>query len=71
MAVQVHRLDKDASGVLLVARSPAAASALTQLFRDKTANALQGSSTVNEAAARALCIRSSCLALVRGPAYLQ
>jgi 23S rRNA pseudouridine955/2504/2580 synthase len=32
----VHRLDKDTSGVLLIARSAAAAAALAQAFRDKT-----------------------------------
>jgi 23S rRNA pseudouridine955/2504/2580 synthase len=33
----VHRLDKDTSGVLLLARTVHAASALTQAFRDRTA----------------------------------
>jgi 23S rRNA pseudouridine955/2504/2580 synthase len=33
----VHRLDKDTSGVLLLARTVFAASALTQAFRDRTA----------------------------------
>jgi len=33
----VHRLDKDTSGVLLLARSAAVAAALTRAFRDKTA----------------------------------
>lgn len=33
----VHRLDKDTSGVLLLARSAAAAQALTRAFRDRTA----------------------------------
>ncbi len=33
----VHRLDKDTSGVLLLARSATAAAALTRAFRDKTA----------------------------------
>ena len=32
----VHRLDKDTSGVLVLARSPAAAAWLTAAFRDKT-----------------------------------
>jgi 23S rRNA pseudouridine955/2504/2580 synthase len=32
----VHRLDKDTSGVLVVARTPAAAAFLTRAFRDKT-----------------------------------
>jgi 23S rRNA pseudouridine955/2504/2580 synthase len=32
----VHRLDKDTSGVLLIARSPAAATFFTRAFRDKT-----------------------------------
>jgi 23S rRNA pseudouridine955/2504/2580 synthase len=32
----VHRLDKDTSGVLLIARSPAAAAFFTRAFRDKT-----------------------------------
>ncbi len=32
----VHRLDKDTSGILLLARSPKAASALTRAFRDRT-----------------------------------
>jgi 23S rRNA pseudouridine955/2504/2580 synthase len=32
----VHRLDKDTSGVLLVARSPAAAAFFTSAFREKT-----------------------------------
>ncbi|HHB81829.1 MAG TPA: RluA family pseudouridine synthase, partial [Aliiroseovarius sp.] len=31
----VHRLDKDTSGILLLARSPKAASALTRAFRDR------------------------------------
>ncbi len=31
----VHRLDKDTSGILLLARTPAAASALTRAFRDR------------------------------------
>src|SRR5713226_5292427 len=33
----VHRLDKDTSGVLLIARSAAAAALFTRAFRDKTA----------------------------------
>lgn len=33
----VHRLDKDTSGVLLLARTPQAASALTRAFRDHSA----------------------------------
>ncbi|HXO01259.1 MAG TPA: RluA family pseudouridine synthase [Stellaceae bacterium] len=32
----VHRLDKDTSGVLLIARTPAAAAFFTRAFRDKT-----------------------------------
>ena len=32
----VHRLDKDTSGVLLIARNPAAAAFFTRAFRDKT-----------------------------------
>src|SRR5438477_647701 len=32
----VHRLDKDTSGVLLIARSAAAAAFFTRAFRDKT-----------------------------------
>jgi len=32
----VHRLDKDTSGVLLIARTPAAATHFTRAFRDKT-----------------------------------
>ncbi|HEX3952042.1 MAG TPA: RluA family pseudouridine synthase [Stellaceae bacterium] len=32
----VHRLDKDTSGVLLIARDPAAAAFFTRAFRDKT-----------------------------------
>jgi len=36
----VHRLDKDTSGVLLLARSAEAARALTAAFRDKTARKL-------------------------------
>jgi 23S rRNA pseudouridine955/2504/2580 synthase len=32
----VHRLDKDTSGVLVIARTPAAAAFLTRAFRDKT-----------------------------------
>ena len=32
----VHRLDKDTSGVLVIARSAAAAAFLTRAFRDKT-----------------------------------
>ena len=32
----VHRLDKDTSGILLIARSPAAAAHFTRAFRDKT-----------------------------------
>ena len=36
----VHRLDKDTSGVLLLARSPAAAAALAMAFRAKTAQKL-------------------------------
>ncbi len=36
----VHRLDKDTSGVLVLARNPAAASSLTQTFRSKDAQKL-------------------------------
>ena len=36
----VHRLDKDTSGVLVLARNPAAASALTEAFRTKDAQKL-------------------------------
>jgi len=36
----VHRLDKDTSGVLLLARSPAAAARLAEAFRDKAARKL-------------------------------
>jgi 23S rRNA pseudouridine955/2504/2580 synthase len=36
----VHRLDKDTSGVLLIARSAAAAAFFTRAFRDKTARKL-------------------------------
>lgn len=36
----VHRLDKDTSGVLLLARNPAAAAALAAAFRSKTAQKL-------------------------------
>jgi len=36
----VHRLDRDTSGVLLLARSPKAATALAEAFRDKTARKL-------------------------------
>ena len=36
----VHRLDRDTSGVLLLARSRAAAARLTEAFRDKTARKL-------------------------------
>lgn len=36
----VHRLDRDTSGVLLLARNPAAAAALTEAFRSKTARKL-------------------------------
>jgi len=36
----VHRLDKDTSGVLLLARHPAAAAALAAAFRSKTAHKL-------------------------------
>ncbi|HEY1796898.1 MAG TPA: RluA family pseudouridine synthase [Stellaceae bacterium] len=32
----VHRLDKDTSGILLIARTPAAAAHFTRAFRDKT-----------------------------------
>jgi 23S rRNA pseudouridine955/2504/2580 synthase len=36
----VHRLDKDTSGVLVVARTPAAAAFLTRAFRDRNAKKL-------------------------------
>jgi 23S rRNA pseudouridine955/2504/2580 synthase len=42
----VHRLDRDTSGLLLLARSTAAARALTEAFRDKTALKLYWAVTV-------------------------
>jgi 23S rRNA pseudouridine955/2504/2580 synthase len=42
----VHRLDKDTSGVLLLARSAAAAKWLTAAFRDKSADKLYWALTV-------------------------
>lgn len=42
----VHRLDKDTSGILLLARHPAAATALTAAFKSKTAQKLYLAITV-------------------------
>lgn len=42
----VHRLDKDTSGVLVLARTAAAANALTRAFRDRTAGKLYWAITV-------------------------
>jgi 23S rRNA pseudouridine955/2504/2580 synthase len=42
----VHRLDKDTSGVLLLARNPAAASFFTRAFRDKTTRKIYWAVTV-------------------------
>jgi len=42
----VHRLDKDTSGVLLIARNPAAAAFFTRAFRDKTTRKIYWAITV-------------------------
>ena len=42
----VHRLDKNTSGVLLIARNPAAAAFFTRAFRDKTARKVYWAITV-------------------------
>jgi 23S rRNA pseudouridine955/2504/2580 synthase len=42
----VHRLDKDTSGVLLIARNPAAAAFFTRAFRDKTTRKVYWAITV-------------------------
>lgn len=40
LSLQVHRLDKDTSGCLIVALSEQSAAAITALFRNKTAAAI-------------------------------
>lgn len=42
----VHRLDKETSGVLVIARTPAAAALLTRAFRDKTTRKIYWALTV-------------------------
>lgn len=49
----VHRLDKDTSGVLLIARSTAAARWLTAAFRDKSARKIYWALAVGEVKPRA------------------
>eukprot|EP00976_Prorocentrum_cordatum_P117389 1196302-Prorocentrum_minimum.AAC.5 len=46
IAVQVHRLDRDTSGVLLLARTADAAAAISSVLRDSTAGSVAWTTTV-------------------------